>query len=78
MQDKKRLVAKVAGASRLLDEKRLFKIGERNYTVLRKILWKNDILIAAEDIGGTAPRTMVLRIADGQTVIKCNGHMRPL
>jgi len=68
-----RLIAKVAGASSLLDEKGLFKIGERNYTVLRKILWKNNILIAGEDIGGCTSRTMYLYIATGRTIIKSGG-----
>ena len=70
---RERLIAKVAGGSRLLDEKRMFRIGERNYTVLRKILWKNDILIAAEDIGGTKPRTMYLFIDTGRALVKSRG-----
>jgi len=52
----------------------VFKIGERNYTVLRKILWKNDILIAAQDIGGTVSRTMYLYMATGETRIKSGGQ----
>lgn len=72
--ERRNLVAKVAGASSLLDEKGLFKIGERNYTVLRKVLWKNNILIAAEDVGGTTARTMSLYMADGRTTIKSNGR----
>jgi chemotaxis protein CheD len=68
-----RLIAKVAGCASLLDDKRLFKIGERNYTVLRKILWKNSILISAEDVGGTTSRTMYLYMADGRTTIKSGG-----
>lgn len=67
------LIAKVAGASNLLDSKGMFKIGERNYTILRKILWKNEILIAAEDVGGTKARTMILRMTDGRTTIKSGG-----
>lgn len=70
---KKNLIAKVAGAARLLDEKGTFKIGERNYTVLRKVLWKNDILIAAEDVGSSIPRTMYLYMNSGRTVIKSGG-----
>ncbi len=67
---KKRIIAKVAGAAKLLDEKGLFKIGERNYTVLRKILWKNGILIAAEDVGGSEARTVKLYMKTGITTIK--------
>ncbi len=75
---RKRLVAKVAGASRLLDEKGMFKIGERNYTVLRKILWKNDVLIASEDVGGQKARTMYLHIETGLTIIKSGGQEEKL
>jgi chemotaxis protein CheD len=75
---KKRLIAKVAGAACLLDEKGTFKIGERNYVVLRKILWKNDILIAAEDTGGTIARTMYLYLDSGKTVIRSCGAEREL
>lgn len=71
---KSRLVVKVAGSGQLLDEKGLFKIGERNYTVLRKIMWKNGLLIAAEDVGGTKARTLSLRIGDGRTAVKSGGQ----
>lgn len=71
--EQRRLIAKVAGGACLLDEKGVFKIGERNYTVLRKILWKNNILIAAEDVGGTASRTMHLYMQAGRTTIKSAG-----
>lgn len=70
---KRNLVAKVAGAARLLDEKGTFKIGERNYIVLRKVLWKNNMLIAAEDTGGTLARTMTLYMRNGATTIKARG-----
>lgn len=70
---RKRIVAKVAGASSLLDEKGTFKIGERNYLVLRKVLWKNEILISAEDVGGTIARTMYLHINSGLTILRAQG-----
>lgn len=76
--DRRRLMAKVAGAGSLLDEKRLFRIGERNYAVLRKVLWKNSILIAAEDIGGVRPRTMYLYMSDGRTMIRSDKQEKEL
>jgi chemotaxis protein CheD len=72
--ERRNLVAKVAGAGSLLDEKGLFRIGERNYTVLRKVLWKNNILIAAEDVGGTQARTVYLHMDTGRTVIRSSGR----
>ena len=68
-----RIIAKVAGAAAPIDDKGFFKIGERNYTVLRKVLWKNNILIAAEDIRGTKPRTMTLHMDSGRTMIRSRG-----
>jgi chemotaxis protein CheD len=70
---RKNLIAKVAGGANILDEQGMFKIGERNHTVLRKILWKNDILISGEEVGGNMARTMYLYISDGRTVIKSGG-----
>ena len=69
---------KVAGASRILDQQGLFRIGERNYAILRRILWKNDLLIAAEDVGGTATRTLRLDIGTGRCTVKSNGEINEL
>jgi len=70
---KRNIIAKVAGAAKLLDETDTFRIGERNKVVLRKILWKNNILIAAEDTGGTIARTMYLYMENGRTTVKSAG-----
>ncbi len=70
---KNRLIAKVAGAGNFLKSNDMFKTGERNYTVLRKVLWKNNILIKGEDVGGSIPRTMSLYMATGTTTIKSRG-----
>ncbi len=67
---KARLEAKIAGASTLLDDKKMFRIGERNYAVVRKLLWKNEIMIKGEECGGSKSRTLVLYMADGRTVIR--------
>lgn len=72
------LVAKVAGAASTVDEDRLFRIGDRNYLVLRKVLWKNGILIASEDVGGRESRTVYLAVGTGQTLVRSNGSVREL
>ncbi|MBD3241639.1 MAG: chemotaxis protein CheD [Chitinivibrionales bacterium] len=69
---RRRLIAKVAGGAAPLDERGHFRIGERNYATVRKLLWRNDILIDAEDVGGNAARSMYLHIADGRTLIRKN------
>lgn len=67
------MAAKVAGAASNMDEGRLFRIGDRNYAVLRRVLWKNDILIAGEDIGGDEARTLALEVSSGRTFVKKRG-----
>ncbi len=67
------LIAKVAGAGSPLGREETFRIGQRNYTILRKFLWKNNILIAKEDVGGSKARTLYLRLDDGRTTVKSEG-----
>lgn len=72
------LVATIAGASRQMDPSGLFRIGERNYMVVRKVLWKNGILVSGEDVGGCVSRTMYLEMSTGRTLIKTDGRLRTL
>ena len=46
-----------------------FKIGKRNFTTLRKLLWKNGFMITKQDVGGNISRTMTLSINDGIVTI---------
>lgn len=71
--DKKNIIVKAVGCSSLLDEKGFFKIGERNFTVLRKLLWKNNILIEKQDIGGSMSRTVSIIVGSGDVKIKSGG-----
>lgn len=71
--ERRRIIAKVAGGASLLDEKGLFKIGERNHTVLRKMLWKNSVAVAGENVGGSISRTIYLNIKTGCTILKSCG-----
>jgi len=71
---KKNIIAKVAGGAKLLDKKNLFRIGERNYTVVRKLLWKNDILIKAQDVGESKSRTVRLYMDTGITTVRYRGE----
>lgn len=75
---KGRLQVRVAGGAQILDDKGLFKIGQRNHTVLRKLLWKNEILIKAEDVGGSIARTLTLDMASGAVTVRSNGDVTVL
>lgn len=70
---KKRLIVKVAGGSQLLDNNGTFNIGKRNYVMLRKIFWKNGVLIDSEDVGGSVSRTVRLDVQTGRVTIRNRG-----
>lgn len=72
--EKKRMVVKVAGGSQLLDDAGTFNIGKRNYVMLRKIFWKNGVLIDAEDVGGNTSRTVRLKIDTGCVTVRSRGE----
>lgn len=75
---KEDIIVKVAGGGQLYDDGGAFQIGQRNYTVLRKIFWKNGILIAAEDIGGPISRTVRLFLDTGEVLVRSKGQEVPL
>jgi len=61
------ITLKIAGGSDIRrNQSERFAIGKRNYVVMKKYLWKQDIAAAAEDVGGTSPRTMYLDVATGR------------
>jgi chemotaxis protein CheD len=75
---KERLIVKAAGCGNPMGKNEIFKIGERNYTVLKKLLWKNNILLKAENVGGTASRTIHFEVVSGVVMLSCNGAKGPL
>lgn len=68
--ERSRLVIKVAGGAKIMDAGNVFRIGERNVTALRKVLWKENLLIKAKDIGGEQPRTLSLEVGTGSVAIQ--------
>ncbi|RZB34957.1 MAG: chemotaxis protein CheD [Desulfobacteraceae bacterium Eth-SRB1] len=67
---KKRMVVKIAGGANILDNSNYFRIGQRNITALRKIFWKNNVLIDGDDTGKSHNRTVQLNIFSGNVVVK--------
>jgi chemotaxis protein CheD len=76
--EKKRLLVSAVGCSSLMNENVFFQIGERNITVLRKFLWKNNILLNKHDIGGDSSKTVKISVMDGDITVKTNGLERVL
>jgi chemotaxis protein CheD len=76
--EKKRMKIKIAGGSQMLDDNDFFKIGKRNYTMIRQLLWKNGMFIDGEDVGGSIPRTLLLTIQDGTVTVKSKGQEKTI
>ncbi len=72
---KRDIVVKVAGGGSFHGDIDTFDIGRRNYTMMRKILWKNQVLIAAEDIGGNRSRTARLFVDTGPVTIQSGSEV---
>ena len=70
---KKNTIVKVAGGSQIMDENGVFNIGKRNYLSMRKIFWRNNVLVAAEHVGGSVNRTVRLEVATGRVILKVSG-----
>jgi len=73
---KQRMIVRVAGGASATapGEPDQFQIGKRNILTLRKLLWKNGVLIHAQDVGGhQLSRTMAIAMDDGSTTLKMGG-----
>ena len=70
---KQRMKVVVAGGAQVLDQAGFFNIGKRNYMALKKILWKNNVMIDHESVGGNSNRTIKLSIKDGIVWLKVSG-----
>ncbi|RNC81443.1 MAG: chemotaxis protein CheD [Phycisphaera sp.] len=70
---KENLIVCAAGGAEVLVDNGHFKIGSRNRTVLRKIFWKNNVLLSADDTGGNHSRTLHLSLDDGRVAVRNRG-----
>lgn len=78
---KERMTVSVAGGSFAgkSDADDSFQIGKRNMITLRKLLWKNGVLISADETGGVQQsRTMSVQVGSGIVSLRTNGTLRVL
>jgi len=71
---KNRLKIMVVGGGQILDQNGMFNIGKRNHTLLRKMFWKNNVMIDFEEVGGVVNRTVKLAVKNGDAWIKTSGQ----
>ncbi|MBD3275077.1 MAG: chemotaxis protein CheD [Candidatus Marinimicrobia bacterium] len=67
---KKRIENAVIGGSQIMDDSGFFNIGKRNYAALRKLFWKNNVLINRQHVGGRINRTVKMEVATGRILVK--------
>jgi chemotaxis protein CheD len=79
--DRNRVIVKVAGGSNPLGVNGaadFFRIGERNFTLLKKLLAANGIALQASAVGGHSSRTLSLDLVTGNVQIKSGSDITPL
>lgn len=68
---KSRIEVKVAGGAHVLKGRTdNFQIGKRNFMALKKLLWKNGVLLKAHDVGGDKSRTVSIEVGSGSVIVK--------
>jgi chemotaxis protein CheD len=76
---KERMIVVVAGgASFNMNEDADLAIGQRNVAMLRKVLWKNGVMLKKHDLGGSEPRNMNIDVDSGEVWIGFGGETRVL
>ena len=71
---KQRMKVIVVGGAHVLDQKGFFDIGKRNHMAVKKMFWKNNVMIDHEEVGGNVNRTVKLSVKDGEAWVKTSGQ----
>jgi chemotaxis protein CheD len=75
---KERMIVVVAGGASFNVQDDDMAIGQRNIAMLRKVMWKNGVLLKKHELGGTEPRNMSLDVATGEVSVAFGGETRTL
>lgn len=67
-----------AGGARMIGDNGAFQIGRRNRAMLRRLLLRAGIRIAAEEVGRTRARTLLLSVATGTARVLFAGEEKVL
>ena len=67
---KQRMKVIVIGGSQVNDTQGFFNIGKRNFMAVRKIFWKNNVMISYQNVGGTSNRTLKMSLKNGQAWLR--------
>lgn len=73
---KNRMKVVVAGGGNILDQSGFFNIGKRNYMQLKKIFFKNNVMIDHEYVGDSLYKTLRLELKTGAVTISTSKEDR--
>lgn len=68
-----RLIAFAAGGARMLGPEETLDIGARNQDAMRTAFRSEGICVHRQEIGGRAPRSISIAVADGHIVLRKHG-----
>ena len=63
------LIFKLVGGAQVMDPNQRFNIGKRNILTIKKILWKYNLAVVAEEVGGHTSRTVDIDAGTGRVTI---------
>lgn len=63
------LIFKLVGGAQVMDPNQRFNIGKRNVLTIKKILWKYNLAVVAEEVGGNISRTVEVDAGTGRVTI---------
>jgi chemotaxis protein CheD len=66
LEKRRAIVTLVGGAEITLSADSTFKTGQRNALTAKQVLWRNGVLVKAEDTGGNIARTVHFLVQDGR------------
>jgi chemotaxis protein CheD len=72
------LVVKIAGGGQLLSASKQLALGTRNVDAVRAACAAAGLQIAAEDVGGTRSRNLLLHVGSGRVVVTSRGKEQAL
>jgi len=69
-----KMVIKLAGGASIMDPNKTFNIGKRNLLAVRKMLWRYQLGVIAEDVEGNISRSVSVAVKTGKVVISSPGR----
>jgi chemotaxis protein CheD len=75
--DKRRCRVRIVGGAEISLGTEL-NVGRRNVLAAKNILWRNGVMVAAEETGGSVPRTVALKVSCGTLTISTGRDIREL